>query len=259
MTRSVSPPAPAPAPWPRLMLISCAAAGSAPRMIATTAAPVARRTQRPIADDVKLCCSDGPTNSPSPVRGCHRGSVAVAAPCLRAALRSVSLQGDSARPLPPQPALAWVRRGPRLWRLDGAAPPPADAPSRQGSDRRMQGPRRRPAEARARTLGSARASLRASAHGSARARLHGAARARPRVLVLASPRGRLRGEPHARPRDALRAPLLLVLPSACRGEPRGRIRVPASRARAVRVAAVRAVVVPVAVVHAVAPRARTRV
>src|SRR5215813_1778573 len=92
MTRSVSPPPDAPAPWPRLMLISCAADGSAPRIIATTAAPVARRTQRPIADDVKLCCQDGPTNSPSPVRGCHKGSVAVAPPWLRDALRPVRVQ-----------------------------------------------------------------------------------------------------------------------------------------------------------------------
>src|SRR3954469_22377250 len=166
MTRSVSPPLPAPAPWPRLMLISCAAAGSAPRMIATTAAPVARRTQRPIADDVKLCCSDGPTNSPSPVRGCHRGSAAAEPPWLRAVLRSVSLQEDQARPLvsPPEPALAWARGAPPLWRRGGAAPPPADAPSRQGSDQRPQRkePRRRPsAEPRVRTHGSAHAALRA--------------------------------------------------------------------------------------------------
>src|SRR5215510_6230283 len=140
MTRSVSPPLPAPAPWPRLMLISCAAAGSAPRMIATTAAPVARRTQRPIADDVKLCCQDGPTNSPSPVRGCHKGNVAAAPPGLRAALRSVAVQGESARPSvrAPQPALAWVQDAPRLWRrLDGGAQLPADVPSRRDSDRRL--------------------------------------------------------------------------------------------------------------------------
>src|SRR5215470_7634637 len=96
MMRSVSPPPELPAPWPRLMLISCAAAGSAPRIVATTAAPVARRTQRPIADDVKLCCQDGLTNSPSPVRGCHRGNAAVQA-LLRGGLRSV-LQAGSAPP-----------------------------------------------------------------------------------------------------------------------------------------------------------------
>src|SRR5947199_2033984 len=97
MTRSVSPPEPLPAPWPRLMLISCAAAGSAPRIVATTAAPVARRTQRPIADDVKLCCQDGPTNSPSLVRGCHRGNAAVRA-LLRGALRRVAVRAGSAPP-----------------------------------------------------------------------------------------------------------------------------------------------------------------
>src|SRR5947208_1923564 len=193
MTRSVSPPLPAPAPWPRLMLISCAAAGSAPRMIATTVAPVARRTQRPIADDVKLCCSDGPTNSPSPVRGCHKESVAAAPPWLRGALRSVAVQGGSARPLvlAPQLASAWVRGAPWLWRrLGGVAPPPADAPFRQDSDRRRQGkvPRRRPAaEVRGRPLASAHASLaRASlAHAlSAHASL---AHARLRESVLARP------------------------------------------------------------------------
>src|SRR5215470_8769846 len=122
------------------MLISCAAAGSAPRMIATTAAPVARRTQRPIADDVKLCCSDGPTNSPSPVRGCHKGSVAAAPPWRRGVLRSVAVQADSARPLvlARRPALAWAQGAARLWRrLGGATPPPADAPFRQDSDRPM--------------------------------------------------------------------------------------------------------------------------
>src|SRR5262245_63877197 len=102
----------------------CAAAGSA---------PITRRTQRPIPDDVKLCCQDGPTNSPSPVRGCHKESVAAAPPLLRVALRSVLLQWDLAPPslLAPQPALAWARGAPRLWRhLGGAAPPPADEPSR---------------------------------------------------------------------------------------------------------------------------------
>src|SRR5215813_2264694 len=124
------------------MLISCAAAGSAPRMIATTAAPVARRTQRPIADDVKLCCSDGPTNSPSPVQGCHKGrSVAALPPWRRGALRSVAVQAGSARPsvLARQPALAWARGVARLWRrLGDATPPPADAPFRRGSDQPMQ-------------------------------------------------------------------------------------------------------------------------
>src|SRR6476620_3357069 len=172
MTRSVSPPLPAaPAPWPRLMLISCAAAGSAPRIIATTAAPVARRTQRPIADDVKLCCSDGPTNSPSPVRGCHKGSVAAAPPWLRAALRSVAVQWGSARASlrAPQPALAWAPGAPRLWRrLGGGAQPPADAPSRRGSDRllqQMEPPRRPAAAARVRPL----ALLRVSVHAPLRA------------------------------------------------------------------------------------------
>src|SRR5262245_54999205 len=186
MTRSVSPPLPAPAPWPRLMLISCAAAGSAPRMIATTAAPVARRTQRPIADDVKLCCQDGPTNSPSPVRGCHKGkSVVAALPWLRDALRSVTVQGGSARPsvLARQPALAWVRGAARPWRRPGGAtPPPADAPFRRDSDRPMQQKvlrRRAAAEVRAQPLALARALAHARLHALARVRqLRGSVRAR---------------------------------------------------------------------------------
>src|SRR5262245_40476190 len=86
--------------------------------LAAGSAPITRRMQRPIADDVKLCCQDGPTNSPSPVRGCHKESVAAAPPCLRAALRSVVLQWGSARPsvLALRRALAWARGVPRLWR-----------------------------------------------------------------------------------------------------------------------------------------------
>src|SRR5262249_27264264 len=121
MTRSVSPP-----PWPRLMLMSCAAAGSAaaPKIVATPAATIARRTRPPIADGFKLCCSDGPTNSPSPVRGCRRAIVPVrplwphaqawfrlaaallrALPVLRARTRRPSpVAGRAAVPAAPPPA-----------------------------------------------------------------------------------------------------------------------------------------------------------
>src|SRR6202044_445415 len=72
MMRSFSPPPPA-VPWPKLMLISCAASGVAEnKRTATEAATVMNRTRRPPNASVKSW-SDGPANSPSPVRGCHKG------------------------------------------------------------------------------------------------------------------------------------------------------------------------------------------
>src|SRR5262247_2657141 len=166
------------------MLMSCAAAASvaATSIAPTTAATVTRRTQRLIPDDVKLCCY-GPTNSPSPVRGCRKGicpprrlsprgralhhlapaedrRVARAqAAALAAALRQASAPGARRRACQDL-----------LCRRDGEARPRVVAPSRRDSDRPgRQTAVRTEAVVAMRDLAGASAPPRARARGAAAA------------------------------------------------------------------------------------------
>ncbi len=140
ITRSVSP-------LPRLAEIDAdvlrgGRSRDAAQITATPAATVARRTQRPIADGVKVCLADGRASSPSPVRGCRRGLFGAAGFCSVVGGRFEFGWRDApaAREFPGRPMFQGWRPGAGwFWRsrLFGSgglpqAPPPDDVPSRRG-------------------------------------------------------------------------------------------------------------------------------
>src|SRR6202035_5614514 len=123
IARSVTPPL----PWPRLMLISCANAGSTSDPAAIRVA--INKTLRGRGADLTKGALDGPAMTPSRLRDFQSRSSAKAPPVPPMA-RGAARGGLAAVRAPPEARRRAVRR---CRRAAGATRPPAVAPSRRDS------------------------------------------------------------------------------------------------------------------------------